>query len=74
MVQIKKLKVTKNLVGRYVRVYYNQGSVDGICVAVDTNQRPYSFSFFSPVADYMFGSAEEDQLIAIGPVVEIPRF
>jgi len=70
----KKIKITKDLIGRFVRVHYTDiGCADGICTDVRIGSKCRTFSFFG--VDGASGkSIEEDQLIAIGPRIEIPIF
>lgn len=73
MVKTKALKITKDLIGRYVRISFTDvGCVDGICV--DVNSKDKTLSFFSPIDNTIDEWAEIGQLVEIGPYLEIPKF
>ena len=71
--KVKRPKITKAMIGHYVRIYYTDiGCTDGICVDVDLESKYKSFKVFRD--GYVNAWVQPDQLVSIGPPVECPEF
>jgi hypothetical protein len=67
-----KPEITEALVGHFVRVRYNDvGCVDALCIGVTLSDYPRCSVYCDGEVDNW---VHDDQLVSIGPNMEVPEF
>lgn len=71
----KKIRITNDLVGRFVRIRFDDiGQVDALVASVDIENKFRSLRAFFPSDCSYSGTITEDQIVAIGPRLTVPKF
>lgn len=66
----KNMKINKDLIGKFVRVRFDDiGIRDAICIHVDS-----SYKQFTVFIDGDKQTIENDQLVKVGPRINVPKF